>query len=1105
MSGEFTPVDRNLRQQLLNELNTTFFVEAGAGTGKTSVIVERISRLITTGTGEIGRIAAITFTEAAAAELRDRVRCRLEEYAEDGGLSERARANCRRALDHFDDGIIQTLHSFAGALLREKPLEAHLPPNFRVSPEMEAGIRFENNWQSWLDGVMERDELAPALLQAMQFGLKTEGLKSAARVMHDNYDRLPERFERGEEPDTDLISKLVEASGRVQDLSRLVKEGRRDTLYTHCKEVSGLIRNLDLRGLNTAEALAEISRFGKLSCSRGNKDNWLDDPCTGRSACTVLKDLLKELDCQVGQELAALRRVSLVPLLEDLACSIKGWVKSRVESGSVEFHDLLVLARDMLRDNAEVRRYFQKRFSHILIDEFQDTDPIQAEIAFFLAADSNRMGEGAVAAKEWQNIKIAPGKLFVVGDPKQSIYRFRRADIAAVQKVSRLLSSPETILRQNFRSQKRVIDWVNAVFHNWMGSGESSVQATYSGIYPRWDDTADEPEMGVYRFGEAIDSKAYRVKKQESETIAGIAWSLKNRSLKVRDKASSKLRPVNYGDMCILMPVRTVLPHVERALEGEGIPYRIESESFVLGTQDVADLLHCLKAIDCPVDRVSLVAALRSTAFGLSDEELADFVGRGGVLDYTVHGNAGGKVANAMGVLADFNLRRQSEPVDRLIESFIRERCMAELAFGRERPRERLRRLKMITEQARAFSSIGERSLRVFIEWMQAQIQENVRMVEIPVPEPDEDAVRIMTVHAAKGLEFPVVILAGLDTGKERGKPVIFGEGGSLELKIGSGDRVFATTGYEAAEQLENEAGEAEKIRLMYVAATRARDYLLISCFRKETSGQSSAINACIEKIACETGCSWDTLDCPSIEVAPPQIEPECLDKGYDTLEERKRWIDRRENIIKAASIPQAEGTTRITRQDKDEPEGGEAYFRKGRGGSNLGRAVHSVLQTIDLEAGENLDKICRSQADAEGIPGREKEVARLVRKALEMPAVRRAVKSGRYYRELFFGLPYQNRQIEGFIDLLFEEGESLVIADYKTDVNYDLDDPVKAEQYRLQAGVYALAVEELAGKTVSEVILIFLVSGKEESLIDVKGLKSTAVKKLNETLLPRT
>lgn len=1098
MNSEFVPSDQEYRLRIETELGATFFVEASAGTGKTRELVYRIANLIADEAAEIDRIAAITFTEAAAAELRDRVRVELEKRASDQALNEEERTRCHAALARFDDASIQTLHSFAASLLRERPFEAGLPPNFEVVAEMEAGIEFEQNWQAWLDGAMEQGEIASHLLTAMTLGLRLDDLKAAARLLHENYDRLPEQFEASPPPPRRAASMVVAEVSRIRELLPLASRGLDDPLAAHARKVTELAEMLISMDCCGNAALSLLAGFGKLSCRHGSQKDWGNESESGMNGCKLLKELLGELEDAKCEELEAVRRAALMPLLEDLRCSLLVWVKHRRSAGKVHFHDLLVWARDMIRDMPGVREHFQERFTHILIDEFQDTDPIQAEIAFFLAADRNVMGDGALLEKDWRKLRIIPGKLFVVGDPKQSIYRFRRADIATVQEVGELLGTDKVPLEQNFRSQEPVIGWVNAVFRKWMGEGKPHLQAAYASLSACWNDKDAVPPVGVHRFGLAVDEQALQVKKYEAASIAGALCRIKSGGWLVRDSGKNTLRPARYCDICILMPTRTILPYVERALDDARIPYRVESESFVLGTQDVRELLNCLRAIDSPADRVALVAALRSTAFGCSDVELVEFLDKGGCLDYTSPGKADGPVREALEVLARYNRERAWVPIDQLIEKFIRERCLAAISFGRSRPRERLRRLKLVVEQARGFAQVGERSLRVFADWMEQQMAEGSRMVEIPVPEADEDAVRIMTIHAAKGLEFPIVVLAGIgSSGSSRGSPVIFDrDEGGVHVSLGSEGRRFITSGYEVTREKEKEADEAEAIRLMYVATTRARDHLVLSLYRKATKSESKVLAAVIERFATEVDCEWHEVDCSPIEMAQASEDRTGGEGTYDTAVDRERWIGDRMAVLRQASKKPAVAVTEMAHSDKDEAEWGEVYYRKGRGGTSLGRAVHSVMQSIDLATGEGLEEISRAQAAAEGISHLWEDVVRMVSSALRTPVVRRAVASGRYYRELFTSMPMENGLVEGFIDLLFEEEGGTIIADYKTDVLDDEAEEERMEQYSLQAGAYALAVSEITKKTVKEIVLVFVRSGKEINLGNIDELRNKAQQK---------
>ena len=256
----------------------------------------------------------------------------------------------------------------------------------------------------------------------------------------------------------------------------------------------------------------------------------------------------------------------------------------------------------MLRDNPDARRRFQRRFHHLLVDEFQDTDPIQAEIAFFLAGDpDDRAGS---MSKDWEAIVPTPGKLFMVGDPKQSIYRFRRADIVTMAHVRHHLVHESTPLQQNFRSQQSIISWVNHVFGRWMRNEDGSeLQAEYRDLVATHGvskEGEDAPPPAVYYVGESVSGKSDFARRLEGQAVAALARRVKEERWQVRNEEPGVLRDATYRDICLLLPSRTNLEALEQALEAADVPYRIESESIVLGTEDVRQLLNCLRAIDSP-------------------------------------------------------------------------------------------------------------------------------------------------------------------------------------------------------------------------------------------------------------------------------------------------------------------------------------------------------------------------------------------------------------------------------------------------------------------------------------------------------------------------
>ncbi len=522
------------------------------------------------------------------------------------------------------------------------------------------------------------------------------------------------------------------------------------------------------------------------------------------------------------------------PILEALRAEVLAYADERRKNGTLEFQDLLILARDVLASQPGVRAQLSERYNRILVDEFQDTDPVQIEIATLLASS------GAVCA--WDLADVAPGRLFFVGDPKQSIYRFRGADIDLYRRAAARFGERSPQLTVNFRSTPSILQWVNDVFGTVFRL--DSEQVDYVDLAP-----SPRPagrEVAVRFFGHAHKDTdrwkptARRVRLDEAPDIAAAIHAIKNDRWKVRD-TSGRLRPARYNDITILLPARTTLPGIEQALEEADIPFRVESQSLLYATQEVRDLTAVLGAIDDPTDEVAVVAALRSPAFACSDRMLERFANAGGRWDYRrplpegidVHD----PVVEALARLRRLHDQRWFLTVSAMVETVARECRLFEVAVAHRRPRETWQRLRFVQERGRAFMEAGGTTLRQFVAWLRRQAETDARVVESVVPEPDDDAVRIMTVHAAKGLEFPIVLLAGLNTEPFKRHPaVIWDESGKPQVRVGNKDAGFESPGYEAARGREQNMDRLEKDRLLYVAATRARDHLVLSLHHKETT-----------------------------------------------------------------------------------------------------------------------------------------------------------------------------------------------------------------------------------------------------------------------------
>lgn len=1100
--------DQDARDRIARDLGATLFVEAGAGTGKTTELVGRILALVRSGV-PVDRIAAITFTEKAAAELSERVRKQLELAAAGGkgyeALSDEERQRCAAALPDLDRAAIQTLHSFAQRILSLYPLEAGLPPELRIMDEVEGDIAFRDRWARFKDELFSDPAMQRPLLRAFTLGLRPRDLEPIAREFHRNWDRLDGiEFSPSVEPDLAhpaVIAALEHArAGQGPTLTPAAAQ--------HFAELSAPLENVRAAARRVQNARNDQER------ESAEVDLLRLVAAFPKIRPVGNRGLLKEAGLKHTHWLGEAKRACLTAILPRLKQFALDYAAERRSAGQLGFQDLLVLAVRLLATDEHVRRALHQRYQRILIDEFQDTDPLQVELAALLAA---RPG---APPGHWTRADVEPGRLFFVGDPKQSIYRFRRADIDLYERTRHAFGCEQVPLVTNFRSQVLILDWVNAVFARLFAhdSGGGVRQAEWIPLEPG---PKPPPPHPVLLLGGPLPrgTKADDVRREEASALASAILAAQ------RENWLGNKDGTRFADMAILLPTRTNSAAVERALADAGIPFRMESQSLVFATQDVRDLSNILAAIDDPTDDVSVVAALRSPAFACRDGDLLAHIQAGGRWNYLsrVPDASPERVRGGMEALRDFHRRKWYLSTGALIEDVIAARHMLELAVAGPRPRESWRRLRFVAEQARALDESGAlTTLRQFVEWLRTQEEEGARVNEGVAREPDDDAIRIMTIHAAKGLEFPIVFLAGLGVEPvNRDDNVIWPgrihEGGTVEVRAGLKELAFQTAGYDQAAVLERRHQRLERDRLLYVAATRARQRLVVSLYHAlhktphdERHDDNTCSHAeCLMAIANEQDHdgTWERY---RVQLALGLPEP-ASQPVADSPAARERWVVERAALLQQTRHAPVLAATAIAHAgeeeepDKPAPDDEQQPWRKGRAGTSIGRAVHAVLQTIDLRTGAGLADAARAQAVAEGIAGEINRIARLAENALQSAAVREAVASGRYWREVYVGTAVEGATVEGFIDLLYEGPEGLVVVDYKTDSARSLADIERAMQrYRLQGAAYALALEAALGREVAGVWFVFTEPRHEEPVRDLAAARREVRERIVEALARR-
>jgi ATP-dependent exoDNAse (exonuclease V) beta subunit len=1120
-----TPADHAARARIREALDETLFVQAGAGSGKTRALVERIANLVATGTAGLEAIAAITFTEKAAAELRDRVRHRLRAERDGAAAAgDEVRAQrCAVALDELDSAAIGTLHNFARRLLTEHPVEAGLPPRVEVLDEVGSAVAFDDRWASFLDQLLADPAVERPLLLAIAGGVRTDHLRMLALGFNQNWDLAPGFRATATEItpwDAELRALLADIAAAHDECRHCCNED--DKLLAQLGQLASWARRVS----EASDELARLSLLGDRTgrprpSANGTKPNWPGyDLASLKERYNGFARRIDGLRNQVVDEAVNLLAVELRRFTLDAAAE-------RRTAGELEFHDLLVLAREMLRDPERgpgVRATLHERYRHLLIDEFQDTDPIQVELAVLIAGPAEPTAGVPVP---WDQIEVRTGHLFFVGDPKQSIYRFRRADISLyLQAAERFGTGGRRLsLTTNFRTGAGVVGVVNAVFSQLIQEqrrGDLPSQPAYEAFTAVRGDAAVGPPVAVLGPTPHADKPdAAEVRRRESADVAATVRRIVDEGWQVDRAPQAPERdwqPARLGDITVLVPTRISLPSLEDALVAAGISYRAESASLVYASRLVRDLLLTLRAVDDPSDELATMSALRSPLFGCGDDDLYRFRREHqGSFDHTralpESVAAGDPVAEGLSYLSALHHDRRFRSPSELADQVVRDRRVLELGEVEGRARDLWRRVRFVLDQARAWSDATNGTLRQYLAWVGQQTSEGGRVSEAVLPETDDDAVRIMTVHAAKGLEFPITIVAGLSTqpqSRRRGAEVVFPPGQAGFVRVGT---VVGSEAFEAWKPIDEQMSHDERIRLLYVACTRAQDHLVVSLHRKERANEPPADSnltsaellaktlgdtlADLPAIAAGDGpatAGGDTAVAAGADVAsgsPPTgagaAEPAAPEDDLPPFEEWRRQRDaalassRRPRTVSATALTEdggpdavADDGLRKRPRDLDLPP-----WQKGRYGSAIGRAVHGVLQTVDLASGAGAAEAVAAQAAAEAVLGHESRIRALVDAALASPTVVEAAASP-HWRELYVGAPLGGgRALEGYVDLLYRRADGLVVVDYKTGpAGPDVDlDPLVA-RYRAQGASYALAMGDATGEPVVDVVFVFLTPG---------------------------
>ena len=1076
------PPDWPARDRIATELETNFLVEAGAGSGKTTALVSRMVALVRTGTAPVHQIAAVTFTRKAAGELRERFQEALEKERLSPRLTPEERARVDAAIREMDRAFMGTIHAFCARLLRERPLEARVDPSFVETTPVEAHLLAHRFWSLHLERLAADGDAILGELEDV--GLSPDDLRSM-------YDRLREYtdvefpLEATPPPDPATVAKVRAELNAILDaalplIPREEPANQWDDLQRRLRSV-GYVRRYSRRWHDDRvllDALADL-------CSRKEwkvtQYKWTP---TGGGRSPAAKAICERVN-QLNAAGAAARTLieqwwaHRYPVAMRFALgAARALQHHRRETGQLDFQDLLAISAELLRTHESARRDLGMRWRRILVDEFQDTDPLQAEVLFLLASEPDEPGAGA-----WTGAIPRPGGLFVVGDPKQSIYRFRRADIALYMRVRERFRGFGAVLGliANFRSGQPIADLVNSVFappdgFPWEADAK---QAAFAPLEPQ--PKARPPlREGVFH---------YVVNAPDDNQKALTAWGAEA----LADWIAQRIREGRkYGDFLVLTRAKAPLARYAAALEARNLPVQV-SGAGVSVDEEVAELRLLLEALTDPDDPSKTVAALIGLFFGFDHEQLLAHTLAERRFDFRhARAGTGDPVEDALVQLRQWANQARIQPADVVVASIAEELGLLPYAASGELGGVRAGALAFALDAVRGAGLRGDTSLTGALEALEAALLEDE--AEAPLEPGRTDVIRLMNLHKAKGLEAKVVVLADPSIGREH--PIEHhiertDEGRArgwfcVVRKDERKTRMLARpAGWAEKERAEREFDRAEDFRVLYVAATRAEEELLVA--RHPTKPTESPWHAYD---------GWLDQHGVKLELTPtPPPARERLDKSAAVMAEDIAAATRARDTARIASYRFSTVTGLVKGEAREQAPSEEEALpplrstSSGPGGYEWGSAVHAVLEAAARGAThERLRALGRSlllELDRPTRAGEPTELESLLAtvKTVQASALwRRATSAPRRIAEVPFALELaEGRYLEGVVDLAFHEPDGWVLADYKTDRGDDPDFATRRIAYRKQLRHYGAAWSRLTGQPVTERVILWVRSGEEE------------------------
>lgn len=1105
------------QEETIKTRNKNILVSAAAGSGKTAVLVERITRLILDRENpvDVDRFLITTFTNAAAAEMKERLEAAIRKEMLESGAD---REYLKKQLRLMPRANISTFHSFTIEVMKRYFYLTDLEPGVRIGDETQMEILRRETMDELFERRFQDDyDRFTAFLTKYSSSKNEKGIKDSLISLYNEMRSIPYYMKWADESSAGL---RTESPVKAYGLDVFVKNEKermmKEALDSYGKAVE-LIRDSGLENLASKaeenynlmadvprrlDCGMELPKYVQLRASKDEKEEYNLISSSVKKYAEKAKSTVKKMkeyyysftieECDTELMGLAEDTEYLIELLKDFESSLRS---AKKEMNLVDFDDVMHYAIDILDQETACREYREK-FEYIFVDEYQDCNQLQETIVEKISRGNN---------------------LFMVGDVKQSIYRFRLAEPELFRNRYRMYeegdgsTSVKIDLNSNFRSKRSVTDTVNQVFAEIMDGYDSNamLKCTVSDDYPGMPTALHLISKELYSGDDDEFSQA------ECELIAG--QIREHLGCEIYDTKTQTYKNLSYGDIVVLTRNNSTVGQLERYLNNAGIPAYGQSGGGFFQTVEIEVFINILKIIDNTRQDIPLISTMRSVAFGFDVRDLAAVRAENpsgsfyqAVMNYELNGSDKSirdRISAMNETVAYWKQLKNAVSLEELIRTVIEQTGYYDYCCGLPVGKQRSSNLRLLIEKASVFEKENYSGLHGFLKYADAMVERNIKVDEARPQLDSGDTVRIMTIHKSKGLEFPVVIIAGAGRslrGKGFRGGIVMHKDFTLALPhVNKAEGWHRKTLLQKAiESRKQQEAVDEEIRIFYVAMTRAKDRLILTGVINsenvldEDASETSSYLAMAYPAICRMklpvhieGSSPEEGDFQRIGENKSKVA-DLLEKSRacgdsHIMEEIKRRLEY-EYPYRGSAVKSKYSVSQLNRTASGEERvklNKTLFSQKGRSltPAEAGTAMHAVMERIDFRrAAEEGDTYIEQFADELNERGiltdEERQVinTRNIGAFFETDIGRRAAEAKKLYREREFIMQWSvegaDTVVQGVVDCYFAEDDGIVLIDYKNSHVTDEDDlNTLADRYREQIRLYEEAVSAAEGIRVKE------------------------------------